>query len=258
MSKHFIKIIFVIVFPFLLVSCKNTKQKIQEFVGSYNHAAVLFRNDVITSTSAKAFLKDNKIEVRFETNLEQNESNKSSYGLIFPDMMMTMLKKDKVFIELIDEGVTFDMYFLANNYDILAQFKVDKKELEELLKMDSINSDKKIVNSHSNLDPMLQEMLAIINAKAPIKREDGTKILKIDANEKNELVFKIEIPNEFVESMKGEASKIVLKDDILRNPNLKNIISKVKDYGIVNVIFEYKNTKGELINTVVLNEKDFK
>ncbi|TEB41119.1 hypothetical protein D0809_27145, partial [Flavobacterium circumlabens] len=40
-----------------------------------------------------------------------------------------MIKNDQISKELIDEGVKFDVYFLAYNNAILAQQIVDKEEL---------------------------------------------------------------------------------------------------------------------------------
>jgi hypothetical protein len=112
----------------LLVSCKNTKQKIQEHVSSYNNSSSI-KGTGITGTTAKAFLNDNKIEIRIETNLEENDANKLTYKESFPDLLKEMIKNDQISKELIEEGVKFDVYFLAYNNAILAQQIVDKEEL---------------------------------------------------------------------------------------------------------------------------------
>jgi hypothetical protein len=115
----------------VLVSCKNTKQKIQEHVSTYNNSSSI-KGSGITSTTAKAFLNDNKIEIRIETNLEENDTNKLTYKESFPDLLKEMIKNDQISKELIEEGVRFDVYFLAYNNAILAQRVVDKEELAVL------------------------------------------------------------------------------------------------------------------------------
>ncbi|OIV41453.1 hypothetical protein [Flavobacterium johnsoniae] len=126
--KKITQIVFIFAVALLLVSCKNTKQKIQEHVSTYNNSSSI-KGHGITSTTAKAFLNDNKIEIRIETNLEENDENKLAYKDSFPDLLKEMIKNNQISTELIDEGVKFDVYFLAYNNAILAQQLVDKEEL---------------------------------------------------------------------------------------------------------------------------------
>lgn len=129
--KKITQIAFAFVLVLLLVSCKNTKQKIQEHVNTYNNSSSITGRG-ITGTTAKAFLNDNKIEIRIETNLEENDTNKLTYKESFPDLLKEMVKNDQISKALIDEGVKFDVYFLAYNNAILAQQIVDKEELAVL------------------------------------------------------------------------------------------------------------------------------
>ena len=129
--KKITQIAFAFAIALLLVSCKNTKQKIQEHVSTYNNSSSIKGNG-ITSTTAKAFLNDNKIEIRIETNLEGDEANKQAAADSFPDLLKEMIKNDQISTELIGEGITFDVYFLAYNNIILAKKIVDKEELAVL------------------------------------------------------------------------------------------------------------------------------
>lgn len=129
--KKITQITFCLILVLLLLSCKNTKQKIQEHVTTYNTSSSI-KGRGITSTSAKAFLNDNKIEIRIETNLEENDTNKLAYKESFPDLLKEMIKNDQISKELIEEGVKFDVYFLAYNNAILANQLVDKEELAVL------------------------------------------------------------------------------------------------------------------------------
>lgn len=129
--KKITQIAFIAVLVLLMVSCKNTKQKIQEHVSTYNNSTSI-KGIGITSTTAKAFLNDNKIEIRIETNLEENDTNKLTYKESFPDLLKEMIKNDQISKELVEEGVKFDVYFLAYNNAILAQRIVDKEELAVL------------------------------------------------------------------------------------------------------------------------------
>jgi len=129
--KKITQIAFVFVFTLFFISCKNTKQKIQEHVSTYNTSSSIKGNG-ITSTTAKAFLNDNKIEIRIETNLEENDANKLAYKESFPDLLKEMIKNDQISSSLVAEGVKFDVYFLAYNNAILAQKLVGSEELAAL------------------------------------------------------------------------------------------------------------------------------
>ena len=259
MIKKITQITLAIAFAFLIVSCQNTQQKMQGYVNSYNNSAALFSDNIITSTKAKAFLDKNKIEIRIDTNLEQNETNKTLYSQLFPGILAQMLTKESESKELIEEGVVFDVYFLANDYSELAQLKVDKKELEKLLKGSiDLTAAEKAKASNTGVNSQMQEMLILMNRNMPIKNADGSKILKIEVNEKDELVYDIEVPKEFADVLKGESSKALIKDELLRTPNLKNIFSSVQKFGVTKIVYNYLDEKGKSVNNIVINETDLK
>ncbi|GGF10854.1 hypothetical protein [Flavobacterium limi] len=135
------QIAFAFAVVLMLVSCKNTKQKIQEHVTTYNTTSSIKGNN-ITSTAAKAFLEDNKIEIRIETNLEETDENKQTYSESFPDLLKGMIENNQISKELIGEGVKFDVYFLAYNNSIIAQKLIGQEELAALTSGSS--SDKKV------------------------------------------------------------------------------------------------------------------
>ncbi|MDR7370747.1 hypothetical protein [Flavobacterium aquidurense] len=134
MIKRLTQISFAIMMVLVLVSCKNTKQKLQEYVVSYNKTAVNFKAKNVTLTTARGYINDNKIELRFETDLELNDANKTTAANSFPKLLKEMINKDQNFKELLEEGVQFDAYFLANDNTVLAKKILNKEELPELLK----------------------------------------------------------------------------------------------------------------------------
>jgi len=142
MKKNYAKILLVIVVQLLLISCQNTKQKIQKHVNVYNSSAEQFKGDNITGTTAKGFLAASKIEIRILTDLEQNETNKLAASKRFPGLLSEMIKKDQISKALIEEGVAFDVYFLANNSTIFAQQFIDKEELAVLENTNSSSQKK--------------------------------------------------------------------------------------------------------------------
>lgn len=117
----------------LLVSCKNAKQKLQEYVTTYNSTATGFKADDVTLTTARGYINDDKIELRFETNLEQNESNKVKANTSFPKLLKEMINKNEIPKELVEEGIQFDAYFLASDNTVLVKEIINKESIKELL-----------------------------------------------------------------------------------------------------------------------------
>jgi hypothetical protein len=134
MRKKISQILFVIILALLATSCKNTKQKLQEYVVSYNKTAVDFKSKNVTLTTARGYINDNKIELRFETDLEQNEVNKTKAVTGFPKMLKEMIIKNEEFATLVEEGVQFDTYFLAKDNTVLEKRIINKEEMAVLLK----------------------------------------------------------------------------------------------------------------------------
>jgi hypothetical protein len=132
--KKISQILFAIIMILMLASCKNTKQKLQEHVKAYNSASARFKAEHVTNTTARGYIDDNKIELRIETDLEQNELNKTASIIAFPKLLKEMLDNNQISKELIEEGVQFDVYFLANDNTVLAKKIINKKEMPEFLK----------------------------------------------------------------------------------------------------------------------------
>ncbi|OCB77680.1 hypothetical protein B0A79_11175 [Flavobacterium piscis] len=133
MMKRIIQISFTIALVIILVSCKNAKQQLQEYVTTYNSTAASFKAEDITLTTARGYINDDKIELRFETNLEQNETNKVRANTSFPKLLKEMINKNQIPKELVEEGIQFDAYFLADDNTVLVKQIINKESLPELL-----------------------------------------------------------------------------------------------------------------------------
>jgi hypothetical protein len=135
MLKKIGQIAFAIMMVLMLGSCKNTKQKLQEYVVTYNkNIAPSFRAENVTLTTARGYINDNKIELRFETGLDQNEGNKLASSISFVRLIRSMIEKDQIPRQLIEEGVQFDVYFLANDNTVLDKEVLTGESLKYILK----------------------------------------------------------------------------------------------------------------------------
>ncbi|WP_281234535.1 hypothetical protein [Flavobacterium gelatinilyticum] len=134
MIKKIIQITASFILVLMLISCKNTKQKLQEYVTTYKSTAASFKAEDVTLTTARGYINDNKIELRFETALEQNEANKVKANTAFPALLKQVADRDPIFTELVNEGVQFHVYYLADDNTVLLKEVVNKETLPELLK----------------------------------------------------------------------------------------------------------------------------
>lgn len=133
MIRKISQISFVVLTIVMFVGCKNTKQKLQEFVTAYNAAAPSFKADNVRLTTARGYINDNKIELRFETALEQNTPNKLAADIVFKKLLKEMIKKNQIPKDLIEEGVQFDTYFLADDNTVFVKQVLNKETISEFL-----------------------------------------------------------------------------------------------------------------------------
>lgn len=257
MSKNLLKIILIILFQLTFTGCQNTTQKANQFVNSYNASSGSITNSVITSTSAKLG-ENNTIEIRFDSNIPYDAEDKT-YSKIFPNMMASMFTSYDETQDLIEEGVVFNVGFYADNGKKINSIKVDKAKLEEMLKTrPSAIKDASATASNVNLPTELKETLVIMNQSLPIENNDGTKIIKIDFSDAHELVYTVEVPDAFSESLKGEDAKNIMKEEIMRNSNLPSIMANLRTYGITKIKYIYQDSKGKEINEIIMSSADLK
>lgn len=256
MKKKSIKILLIVLFQLMLISCKNAQQKANDFVTSYNNSSQFYTNHVVTATSAK-LVENNNIEIRFETNLEYSPDNQALYSQIAPNLMSAIFTKDDTTKDLIEEGITFFIGIYADNNREIASVEVDKKKLDELLKTQNPNTDNS--SSSSSLSPELKEMLVIMNQSLPIEnKEEGTKITKIDINGTNELVYSVEVGDDYAELLKSEEAKGIMKESIMRSPDFRTLIQGMRNYGISKVKYIYLDKSGKKITDLNLTSADLR
>ncbi|OXA86396.1 hypothetical protein [Flavobacterium hercynium] len=134
MIKNVTKISFAIIVAVLLISCKNAKQKMQEYVVEYNKTAASFKADNVTLTTARGYINNDKVELRFETDLEQNAVNKKAAATSFRTLLKDMINKNQIPKELVENKIQFDTYFLAEDNTVLSKEIINTETLSEIVK----------------------------------------------------------------------------------------------------------------------------
>ncbi|PAM95421.1 hypothetical protein B4N84_09110 [Flavobacterium sp. IR1] len=134
MIKNVTRISFAIMMVVFLISCKNAKQKMQEYVVEYNKTAESFKADNVTLTTARGYINNDKVELRFETNLEQNAANKTAAATSFRKLLKEMINKNQIPKELVEDKIQFDTYFLAEDNTVLSKEIINTETLSEIVK----------------------------------------------------------------------------------------------------------------------------
>ncbi|MEC4048626.1 hypothetical protein OX284_004230 [Flavobacterium sp. SUN046] len=258
MIKKFAVIGLIALLLVATVSCKNTQEKMQTFIIEYNQTASSFSNQIVTSTKAEAE-EGNQIKLIFETSIEDTPSNRAIYKDMFPTVIADLLSNEKSSIELLEEGVKFDVVFLADNTKEIGSMIVDQKKMQEIIKKKStaIPTANSIGKNTENSE--LKQALELMNRNLPIvDKSAGTKVVKIDISEKHELVYFVEIDDKQGELLKGPEAKLLMKESILRAPQTSKVLAGVRGLGVVAIKYVYQSSKGKLFNEVTLTQADLR
>ena len=245
----------IVLFQLVAVSCKNKQQKANEFVGSYNLSAPMITNHVVTSTSAK-LLPNNDIEIKFYTALEYNEGNKEMFAQLMPNMMTDLFVKDATAGDLLDEGVKFNIFFYSSDGQEFTALELDKKKKDELLNPSAAKKTE-AVGMNSNLSPQMREMLVMLNKSLPIENKaEGTKIVKIDIDKDNVLVYNVEVHDSLSDLLKDDASKSLMKEGIMRSNDYRTLMNGVKRLGVSKIKYQYQDSKGKKITEIFIDTNE--
>lgn len=260
MKQNLIKLSLIILFQFLITGCKDTHDKIQDFVSSYNQSSQLMSNDILESTKAEA-LPNNEVRILFISNLVQNTTNKTIYKQMFPPLIANLFKYEKSAAPLINEGVKFEIILLAKDRSELSRTTIDRKKMLELLNDKTNPSVSNASNtdemSNSSSEPSLKDILVLLNKSLPIvDKKAGTKILKIGVSDKNELVYTVEVEDRLATILKNDIAKNLMRDDILRNPQVKTVLNGIKRYNVTSIKYTYLNSIGKVINEIIVTKED--
>lgn len=255
MKKKSVVIVFIILFQLTLIGCKNTLQKTNDFVNSYNNSTQYFANN-ISSTSAK-LIENNNVEIRFDIDTEFNENNKAIYSQIAPNLMTNLITRNDASKELIEEGVVFFVEIYASNNQKIASVEVDKKKLDEILKTQKPVQNN--TNSAYSKSSELSEMLTIMNQSLPIENKaEGTKITKISIDESNILTYNVEVKDEIAGLINNEDVKNIMKESILRSSEFRTLVQGMRGYEIYKIRYIYQDSKGKKITELDLSSADLR
>ncbi len=282
MYQMFLKKSIFLLLIILLIGCrKSTKQKISDFIKEYN--AYTFNADYrypnLISTYAE-LATETKIRIVSKVRVEKRDIDRiNSMEKKAPMIWSKALSKDKELVKLMDDGVIFELVFLAEDgtellntdIDLLTFYtfyeppasdrKPSNKRLNYAFQEVPVN-DESLSEAPKPKTPMeveIDKTLKELNKNLPyIDPKSGNKVLNIEFSDKNELVYEV-ITYEDLKTivMKGE-DNIEFKTRIIQDKELKTLLKRVKRYGITKIKFVYFNSVGDRLTQIIINEDEMK
>ncbi|RZL48142.1 MAG: hypothetical protein EOP00_09995 [Pedobacter sp.] len=256
---------------FAAISCtKSTLQQTGEFVSDYNAAASSqinsfygrFSDNIIMQTYAETFPSEenqNRLDIKIvlRSKFKRDDPEIEQYKDIVPASFFYVIKKDKRASYLIRNGVKFRVVYCSRNDRVISDLIIDKAKMLELSQQKPELEIAKAKNNNS-ISADVKQILIALNNSLPIviDHELQIKMTKVDVNKLNELEYSLEIGDEMTERIKSDAAKELLKENILRNPNTRQLFMKVKSIGLSNIKYIYKDKTGKKLNEVLITESD--
>lgn len=110
MKKFLLHSIVILFVSTAFTGCKNTGDRIREYVNSFNQSASKLSNDFIVSVKASQ-AGEKGLNIEFLTRIKDEE--KDIFTQIFPSVVAAVIKEDKTLKDLINE-VDFKITFKNN------------------------------------------------------------------------------------------------------------------------------------------------
>ncbi|NUY82309.1 hypothetical protein HUK80_15495 [Flavobacterium sp. MAH-1] len=243
-----------------MVGCMKSKDdRIRATVIEFNKLSPQIRNEVFRNAEAEA--SNDTIKISFVLNAYPDEVDKPTYNKVGPAMLAGMVKQLPDSESLLDEGVKFQVIYMANDGTEILNKVLGKSQIvaltEDKSRFFNANSGKPIPGSKSRLAPDMKESLRMMNQNLPIvDKEAGTSVTRIDVNEKNELVYTVEVTDELADALTTEGTLDLVREEIIQDPNLRRMFPSILRMGIEVVHYEYVNKKGKLVADVRITQND--
>ncbi|GEM_PF-709060 len=250
------KVILLLIFAISLTACKKSADsKINEFIQGYNSAtANISRNNPVIASSSAEKTGPNEITISIKTTTGSDEMESQLMKSSFPQLIGQLLNSSSPKSNLMDEGINFKVNVFDKNGNKLVSQALDKNTIGK----SSLNVEN-FANGNSPSQSELNELLSVFNKNLPITDPStGIKILKMEAGSENDIVYHAEVPDELKEVLKMDGAKQLMKDEMLRQPQLRQILSQTSKLGIDKLRYLYKDKAGNLIEEITLNQSDLK
>lgn len=252
------KIANLVLLFFILIafsSCKKSlDHRMVQFVSEYQNAiGPLTRdNNYISSSSAEKSGAD-EITIRFYLKDQAGEDiGLEMIKKSLPQVMAKALNKEKIGQDLVNDGVKFRIRVVdEKGKNVFYSETFDKNNIPK--------DDPANLLSTKNQDGEISQVLEVFNKNLPIiDPETGLKITKIELGKNQDIIYTAIVPNELKEAMKTEGAKEMMKEEMLRDPQIKMLLSRSHELNITKLSYHYKDEKGNLLSEVTISSSEIK
>lgn len=238
----------------LLTACQTKTDKINDFVNIYNRSSSMMISHTIKSTKAVAS-GDNEITIEVNTSSQpEDEIETQLIKSSLPELIGQAIKSEPKGQELLDSGVKFNLKIYGKDARVIADETVDKNSL----KGNAAKELRSIAQGNTGAS-QLNTVLEVFNKNLPMEdKSTGTKIMSIKADEENNIVYTAEVPDSYKEMLQMEGAEQILKDEMLRSPQVQQIFTKTAALGVNNLKYKYTDSKGNTIKEITITKADVK
>lgn len=239
MRKRFFSLLVILI---LLSSCKNNTQISEHFVYQYNKVAKNIKNSLIYTTYAKLYSekipKEYVIDVIVELTIKKAEYKNSLGTKILTKEIATLLTDEDVESLINSGGIITLKYKTFDNY-FVEEIVLDQNALDVIKNLTNHNAIKPLTLNQLELNRYLNK----INYSLPyLNEEDGSKILKFELDEWNNINCYVEYDGDY-----SSFSKFYFSKRMEKNKHIASIIANKGKFGIISITYKFQTSAGEPI-----------
>ncbi|MCY0977612.1 hypothetical protein PGH12_18210 [Chryseobacterium wangxinyae] len=244
------KLLLIVMASLLLMSCKNDKDKTQDFVDMYNRSSGMIVNNKIKSTKATTSNPD-QVDISVETEYEGSGMESDLVTSALPDLIGQAIRSEKLGKELFDRGVKFNLKVYGLNSKVILDKTIDNKNLPKDVDFKSIAAGEKPSNQQLN------SILESFNKNLPIEDPStGTKITSIKADAENNLVYTCEVPDSFKTALAIPGTEEAMKEAMLKSGQIKQVFSQTSVLGINHIKYLYTDKSGKVLKEITITKEE--
>lgn len=219
----------------LLSSCLSKQDKMNSFINEYNKAAASIVKNYVKSSKAEK-INENEIKLTISLSIIPDETTTKMYTSMFPETIKEMIYSLKNSKELINDGVKFNFYLLANDGSVVVSQTYDKEYFNEQ------NKQSTGLLTESG-DPDIHKLAVLMNKGLPlVDTVNGLTILKFELINDKEAQYVYLVPELTMDLLiQDEEIANSLKEDIISDPKQKNAMLNFFKLGIKKFNFVFSN-----------------
>jgi len=248
------KLLFIFAVALMLVGCKkSTAARTEEFVKMYNNTSdMMVRTAGFKSTKATS-TPTGDVDIEIKTTYLDTDMEAELMKNAIPDIIGQAIQAEPSGKELLAEGVKFNLKVYSANDVMMSAQTIDKTTKKGTIDLEGIAKGDKPDSAQLN------EILKVFSKSLPIvDKASGVKIVAISADAENNIVYSAEVPDQYAEALATDEATQLMKDEMMRSPDVRQIFSQTKSIGVNNIKYIYSDNKGKKLNEIIIKREDVK